>query len=55
MLILKIKKFIAKESLARLRKRVRSNLNQSANAMIYSYIFYQGHSGYMRDKDCYYG
>ena len=55
MKLIKIRKLLAKESLCRARKRVRSDLKQTANDMIYDYIFNQGSVGYKRDNKVYYG
>ena len=53
MKLLKLRKLFAKESLARARKRIRAALKQSANAMIYANIGYDGTNGYLRDRNCY--
>lgn len=53
MIMLKLRKAIAKESLCRARKRVKINLKQSANILIYNSIFNQGAEGYLRDSNCY--
>ncbi len=49
-MLLKLFKLITKESLCRARKRVRNNLKQSANTLIYANVFYEGMNGYLRDK-----
>ena len=53
MKLLKLRKIFAKESLCRARKRIKARLNQSANAMIYDRVFYEGTDGYLRDRNCY--
>lgn len=53
MMMLKLRKLMAKESLSRTRKRIKNDLKQSANTMIYNYIFNQGAEGYLRDRNCY--
>jgi hypothetical protein len=53
MKLLKLRKLFAKESLCRARKRIRNDLKQSANSLIYNYIFNQGADGYFRDRNCY--
>ena len=52
-MMLKLRKLIAKESLCRARKRIKNDLKQSANNLIYNYIFKQGTDGYLRDRNCY--
>ena len=53
MKLIKIRKLLAKESLCRARKRVRRDLKQTANDMIYANIGYDGTNGYLRDRKCY--
>lgn len=52
--MLKLLKLIKPESLARARKRIKSDLKQTANDMIYKEIFYFGNKGYIRDKCVYF-
>lgn len=48
-----VKKLLAKESLARAKKRIKRNLRKSAKLMILQNIFYDGHNGYLRQGDIY--
>ena len=50
MILIKLRKLIAKESLPRARKRVRNDLKLSANMLIYTNIFKEGMAGYLRDN-----
>jgi len=51
----KLARLLGKESLCRARKRIRNDLKQSANSLIYNYIFNQGTEGYLRDERQYNG
>jgi len=53
MKLLKLLKLIKPESLARARKRIRNDLKQSANDMIYANIGYDGTNGYLRERNIY--
>lgn len=50
MILIKLRKLIAKESLSRARKRVRNDLKATANMLIYRNIFNEGTDGYLRDN-----
>ena len=52
-MLLKLRKLLAKESLARARKRIRNSLKQSANEMIYTNIIKDGVEGYKRERGIY--
>lgn len=53
MKLLKLRKLLAKESLCRARKRIRTALKQSANEMIYTNVFKDGVDGYKRERSIY--
>ena len=53
MKLLKLIKLIKPESLARSRKRIRNDLEQSANDMIFSNIIKDGTEGYKRERNIY--
>lgn len=51
--ILNLRKKLAKESLARMRKRIKLNLINEHNRLIYNSVFNSGKNGYLRDRNCY--
>lgn len=52
-MIIKLLKLIKPESLARSRKRVKANLKESANLLIYKNIIRDGMYGYQRERYVY--
>jgi len=51
--MIKLLKLIRTESLARARKRVKSNLKESAIKLIYTNIMRDGMMGYQRERSIY--